>query len=340
MSISRWEGCSPRIGLTTRGLRCKSNHPCAKYNRTDYYWCYVEPNKFNWDWDYCSPPFDSNEPLEYQDFSGNFGLSDLTDKENSCLVDEDKINGSLKRHRRNDERWVPQGSLGEAMQIGHPPLYRILADRITNDDRQTDNDFVEYITNNIGMDFPSLGSRALLSGQARPQFPTRPTVRQRVAQNPDITPWISTSLYSVSSECIIRRNFRRDSRRDTIYLAVIDANRLGEEYPILNLADTPTRNSILGPGIANNYASSWDEVLVYWRIPGRAIQCVRRYTLASDRRAGVLDLNIDVIPNPGYCPCDSQTSLSLEDFSEEDDNDRSNYPNYYPDDHMGNSKFL
>lgn len=309
-SSGNWEYCSPDVGLTRYELRCKSSHPCAKHGGEDYYWCYVETNSFGWDWDYCSPPFDLYEVIEdgSVDLTGNYGSS----HEGTCQA-------RRKRSPGNDNPWLEFGRPRDRWP-NYPFLYRMLANGFNNRGR--------YINEGDGLQ--GLQSRSLYHNQERPTINQRVQIPLHVASNPERTPWISTSANLDRQDCVIRdeiaRRLQYTSNVRDIYLVTIDVRYLdANRNRVVNLADSRVRNSLLRVGsTANNYARVWDEVLIFWDVPSRAIVSTRRYYM----NRYTMQIEYEDYSNPNYDGRSSQIDVKHEDFIDEDNLDRSNYPNY------------
>ncbi|KAI9554855.1 hypothetical protein GHT06_020132 [Daphnia sinensis] len=310
-SLDTWDYCSPEVGLTRYAFKCKPGHPCAKHGGKEYYWCYVESNHLEWDWDYCSPPYDLNEFMDDYtlNFVGNFNVPDDQDLQQSCQV----------RSKRASGDWT-----------SYPFVYRILAGgRILPQERDV----------NEGTGLDGIISRSLRNNRERPTINQRLQIPIHVAQNPNDTPWISTSANFERQDCIIRSNVERRFRWNTrdvhhqLYLVTIDVRyltvgnqRRPNQPTVVNLDDYRVRNALLSSNLqAFNYARSWNEVLIYWAIPSQAIVNTRRYYFNPyTNRVEVIE-----IPNPNYCrqACTGQRPKD-EDFFDEDRSYGGGYPNY------------
>lgn len=311
-SVDTWDYCSPEVGQTRYALKCKPGHPCSKHGGKEYYWCYVESNNFNWNWDYCSPPYDL---YEFRDdyilnFVGNFNVLEDQDLQQICQM-------RIKRATGDRRDWS-----------GYPYIYRILSGgRILPQERNI----------NEGTGFNGLASRSLLNNRERPTIDQRIQVPIHVAQNPDDTPWISTSADWQRQDCTIRRNveqrwqYNRYTRSSHhLFLATIDVRYLGRDRgrpnPVLNLADSRTRNALLSSNQkAVNYARSWSEVLIYWSVPSQAIVSSTRYFFNPHTE----QVEAEETRNPNYCTYGCKPDIpEYQDFSEEDGSYGGGYPNY------------
>ncbi|KAI9554852.1 hypothetical protein GHT06_020129 [Daphnia sinensis] len=305
-SLDTWDYCSPEVGLTRYAFKCKPEHPCAKHGGKDYYWCNIESNHFKWDWDYCSPPYDL---YEYKDdytlnFVGNFNVPDDQDLQQSCQV----------RSKRASGDWT-----------SYPFVYRILAGgRILPQERDIDE----------GTGFDGIVSRMLRDGRERPTINQRIQIPRHVAENPDDTPWISTSANFELQDCTIRSNVERRFRYTStnahyLYLVTIDVRYLiagTNQATVVNLNDDRVRNALLSFNRkAYNYARTWKEVLIYWEIPPHAIVNTRRYYI----NRYTFKVEFVDIQNPYYCgeACKGQRPKD-EDFFDEDRSYGGGYPNY------------
>lgn len=95
-------------------------------------------------------------------------------------------------------------------------------------------------------------------------------------------------------------------------LAKIDVRFLGPSFGIVNLSDAPTRDGLmLNDEKARSFARVWDEVLIFWHVPVRAVVANRCYWY--NPALDVIDWRESSNQNYGYgfpptCP-------RLEDFS-------------------------
>jgi hypothetical protein len=143
-------------------LKCKEEWPCAKYHKQNYYSCRVEANKFGWEWDYCSPPFDRNENLVKHrtlNFGGNFGFE----------TDMPPIELEIPQSPFTTSELKSENNAWE----GYPFLYRVL-------------DFDE------GNGLDGLSSRSKKAKSRSSHIP-RWSVLVHVVENSSRTPFISTS---------------------------------------------------------------------------------------------------------------------------------------------------
>lgn len=204
---------------------------------------------------------------------------------------------------------------------GYPYLYRILGNGYNNVGRYIDE----------GNGIQGLKSRSLFYNQERPAISLRVLVPVHVAANPEHTPWISTSAGDLSMhDSAIRNEIQRRLQYSPtvkdIYLVTIDARYLDpSRNRIVNLMDEKTRNSLLSSSPrAINYARDWNLLLIYWDVPSRAIVKSRRYYF--NRNTGQIKYTEE--SNPNYDASSLQNDIRFEDFADEDDIDRSAYPNY------------
>ena len=308
-SIDNWDYCSPDVGITRYELKCKSDHQCSKHDNKEYFWCFVEANNFGWTWDYCSPPFDLFEFLDDSklDFVGNFNFpADPKDLQQSWKL-------KIPSQQASGSDWP-----------GYPFLYRILAGGSILDRERNINE---------GDGLNGLSSRSLMNGRQRPTINLRIQVPRHVGENRYNTPLISTSADLDYQDRQIRTNVRRrwfESRFSSshhLFLVTIDARYINES--IVNLVDARTRNALLSSNQrAFNFAANWNEVLIYWMVPSRAIARSRRYFFNPYTQ----QVEMQVIRNLNYCPegtagCKDQRP-KFEDFDDEDRSYGGGYPNY------------
>ena len=306
-SIDNWDYCSPDFGITRYELKCKSDHQCSKHDNKEYFWCFVEANDFGWTWDYCSPPFDLFEFLDDSklDFVGNFNFPG-----DQGLQQSRKL--TIRSEKASGSDWP-----------GYPFLYRILAGgRILTLERDI----------NEGNGFNGLLSRSRMNNRQRPTINQRIQVPLHVGQNRFNSPWISTSADLDHQDRQIRTNVRRrwdasHSNSHQLFLVTIDARYIDER--VVNLIDDRTANALLSSNQrALNFARNWNEVLIYWSVPSRAIKSSRRYFFNQYTK----QVEMQEFSNPNYCHegtagCKDQRP-KFEDFDDEDRSYGGGYPNY------------
>lgn len=93
----------------------------------------------------------------------------------------------------------------------------------------------------------------------------------------------------------------------------------------VNLDDKKERQSLLGSDQrAVKYACGWHEVLIFWNVPSKAIvSSVIYYITKQSNKIYFLEY-----PNPNYDSSRPPTKPTHEDFADEDNQDRSRYPNF------------
>ncbi len=274
------------------------DHPCAKHDGKDFYWCNVEANTKNWTWDYCAPVFDRNEYLGYNDFRGNFDYD--TDELPIPLLTPAlyDISGLKADHE----------SIGFASGGDYPFVFRLLSNG-------------SYERQAKGEGFRGLQSRSSLDSHTRTDNITRWSIIEHVANNPKTTPWISTSRNLRRQESLINRNIMNDPQHKDIYMDVIDLHRLGNTN-IVDLSKETNRKSFLGNNKqVRDYAAAWGVLLIHWEVPSEAIiESVRYYYDAARDMT-----QYEVLRNPNYSP-EPATEPRAEIGNFPDKIDQSRYP--------------
>ncbi|XP_017579079.1 uncharacterized protein LOC108443139 [Pygocentrus nattereri] len=75
--------CSPQYSaITTKGEKCKNNHPCGTYGY-GYYWCYTEAGS----WGYCSSPFWKTIAVNGKSCRPNFACGTYGESYTWCYTD-------------------------------------------------------------------------------------------------------------------------------------------------------------------------------------------------------------------------------------------------------------
>ena len=139
-------------------------------------------------------------------------------------------------------------------------------------------------------------SRNISSNIPEEQLPPC-TIAQHVADNPKLTPYISTSTDLKKQMHFIKKNLF-EGRRPAIYMIVIDTvilKRQGSE--ITNFNNTKIRRKHMGGNRkATKYARAWSEVIIRDRIPTEAIiESIRcTYDFCANR------VERKIFPNPRY----------------------------------------
>lgn len=197
--------------------------------------------------------------------------------------------------------WRPIGPPCPSLWPGYPYLYRILSSK--KGKHQVDE----------GTGLLGISSRSMHFNKERP-IPKQSLVVDHVKTNIRITPWISASFNLSTQESYIRKKFRLRlwSPETEVFMAKIDVRYLGPDASIVNLSYEPILDEVLlNEERAKQLANNWDEVLIFWYVPQRAIVSSRLYWYNP---------HVDIIewsetPNPSYaygthpeCPC-------LENFS-------------------------
>lgn len=106
-------------------------------------------------------------------------------------------------------------------------------------------------------------------------------VRNHIEENPDITPWISTStnlsfLEERMEESLLNFSYYPEIR----HLVIIDPLLL--DTATIDLTDQKVQEKVLVDEKSLNYAKYWKEVLIYEQVPIKAILSSRQYFLSND----------------------------------------------------------
>ena len=151
-----------------------------------------------------------------------------------------------------------------------------------------------------GNGLEGLKSRSKYYGQMKPiRQNRRVTVLAHVADNPEMTPWISTSTNKTLQEEKIRKALTDENKSGIKskgrYMVVIDA-RLLKAKNIVDLNSEYIRSDLLGTNLtAYNAAKDWQEVLVFWEVPKKAILKSLHYTYTpsakKQSRRQLVDIN-------------------------------------------------
>ncbi len=83
--------CSPPYSrVSVNGKRCLDDYPCATYGK-DYYWCWTtyNPQSFDFEWVYCSPPLRSSKAKNGKYCRSNHACAKYGSKCTWCYTDDE-----------------------------------------------------------------------------------------------------------------------------------------------------------------------------------------------------------------------------------------------------------